>query len=250
MAKNSTGVRDRNLYDPNSTKPYKLSRSKLERFIECPRCFYLDRRLGVDRPDSLPFTLNVAVDELLKREFDEYRARREPHPLVREAGVRAIPFEHEELAKWRANFTGVQYHHEPTNLIISGAVDDLWIDPQGNLIVVDYKATSMQEAITPAYNYRSGYRRQLEIYQWLFRRSGFPVSSTAYLVYANGRKDRAELGGRLEFELTLIPCIGDDGWVEQCVVDAWNCLHQPGLPNANPGCSYCLYRSAARERET
>jgi hypothetical protein len=108
----------------------------------------------------------------------------------------------------------------------------------------------MQEAITPAYNYRSGYRRQLEIYQWLFRRSGFPVSSTAYLVYANGRKDRAELGGRLEFELTLIPCIGDDGWVEQCVVDAWNCLHQPGLPNANPGCSYCLYRSAARERET
>lgn len=149
MAKADTGIRTRNLYDPASNKPFKLSRSKIERFMECPRCFYLDRRLGIDRPDGPPFNLNIAVDALLKREFDAYRERGEPHPLMKAANVDAVPFAHTELEKWRTNFTGVQFHHEPTNLIISGAVDDLWVNPAGELMIVDYKATSTSEVITP-----------------------------------------------------------------------------------------------------
>ncbi|EKE12188.1 MAG: hypothetical protein ACD_13C00277G0004, partial [uncultured bacterium] len=38
-----------NLYEPNSAKSFKLSRSKIDLFLECPRCFYLDRRLGIGR---------------------------------------------------------------------------------------------------------------------------------------------------------------------------------------------------------
>ena len=41
------GKRTRNLYKPGDEKPFRLSRSKLELFMNCPRCFYLDRRLGV-----------------------------------------------------------------------------------------------------------------------------------------------------------------------------------------------------------
>ena len=36
----------------------------------------------------------------------------------------------------------MQYHHKPTNFTITGAIDDLWVNPAGQLIVVDYKATS------------------------------------------------------------------------------------------------------------
>jgi hypothetical protein len=45
-------IRTRGLYDPAvnapgpAGKPFTLSRSKLEDFVRCPRCFYLDRRLG------------------------------------------------------------------------------------------------------------------------------------------------------------------------------------------------------------
>jgi len=38
------------LFDPKSDKPFALSRSKVELFMDCPRCFYLDRRLGIARP--------------------------------------------------------------------------------------------------------------------------------------------------------------------------------------------------------
>ena len=61
------------LYDPRSEKPYKLSRSRIENFSKCKRCFYLEEKLGVKKPDSFPFNLNNAVDQLLKDEFDSYR---------------------------------------------------------------------------------------------------------------------------------------------------------------------------------
>jgi hypothetical protein len=89
--------RTRNIYDPQDGKSFKISRSKIDLFIECPRCFYLDRRLGVGRPPGFPFSLNSAVDALLKQEFDAYRAKGEAHPLQKTYGIDAIPIPHDEL---------------------------------------------------------------------------------------------------------------------------------------------------------
>ena len=142
-----SGIRTRNLFDPKSKEPYKLSRSRLERFLKCPCCFYLDRRLGVDQVSGPAFTLNSATDTLLKKEFDVCRVTKKPHPLMKQYKVDAVPFQHEKIDEWRENFKGVQYFHEPTNLIITGAVDDIWINPQEELIVVDYKSTSTTKGI-------------------------------------------------------------------------------------------------------
>jgi hypothetical protein len=67
--------RTKNIYDPSSKEPFKISRSKLDLLLNCPRCFYLDRRLWIDQPPGYPFNLNSAVDELLKKEFDIHRAK-------------------------------------------------------------------------------------------------------------------------------------------------------------------------------
>src|SRR5262245_17629510 len=115
--------RPKKLFSPDSTEPYRLSRSKLENFVNCPRCFYLDRRLGIEPPSMPAFTLNSAVDELLKKEFDSFRKQGKPHPLMKAAGIDAIPFSHPLLDEWRENFKGLQFHHAATNLIITGAID-------------------------------------------------------------------------------------------------------------------------------
>ncbi|HUU45781.1 MAG TPA: PD-(D/E)XK nuclease family protein [Acidobacteriota bacterium] len=245
MTKATTGKRTRNLFDPAATKPYKLSRSKLERFTQCPRCFYLDRRLGVDRPDMPGWTLNTAVDALLKNEFDAYRDRGEPHPLMQRHGIDAVPFRHPDLDVWRQNLRGIQFHHQPTNLVISGAVDDVWIGSIGKLHVVDYKSTSTTQEISFDGHARREYKRQAEIYQWLLRQNGHDVSDTAYFVYANAHRDRPEFAGRLEFDLLLFPYDGSAAWVERCVVDAHRCLMSDAPPPPASGCSYCLYRLAA-----
>lgn len=95
--------RSRNLYEPGSEKPFRLSRSKVDSFLNCKRCFYLDRRMGISHPPGFPFNLNSAVDQLLKSEFDHYREISQPHPLMTKYGVDAVPYQHEELESWRKN---------------------------------------------------------------------------------------------------------------------------------------------------
>lgn len=95
-----TAKRTRNLYRGNSSEAFRLSRSKLDLFIDCPRCFYLDRKLGIAQPPGFPFSLNAAVDRLLKKEFDIHRARGTPHPLMKHYGVDAwATISHEECNK-------------------------------------------------------------------------------------------------------------------------------------------------------
>jgi hypothetical protein len=243
-------VRKKNLFDASSQEPYKLSRSKLELFLQCPRCFYLDRRLGIGQPDGPPFTLNVAVDQLMKREFDVHRARGEPHELMRQFGVDAVPFSHPQLDEWRTNFHGVQALHAPTNFLFFGAVDDLWQSPNGHIHVVDYKATSTVREISLDDPWKQAYKRQMEIYQWLLRKNRLDVSDLGYFVYVNGDGGKEHFGKKLEFTMQIIPYTGDDSWVEDALLEAHACLCRDAVPMANSQCQWCNYRKAARDVES
>jgi CRISPR/Cas system-associated exonuclease Cas4 (RecB family) len=244
MSRYYNAQRTRGLFDPNSKQPFKISRSKIDLFLNCPRCFYIDRRLGVGRPPGFPFHLNSAVDALLKKEFDIHRAKGTKHPLQKSYGIDAVPLRHKDMDSWRENFTGVQYKHTETNMIIFGAVDDVWEKPNKQLIVVDYKATSKDGEVNIDADWQIGYKRQMEIYQWLLRRNGFEVSDTGYFVYCNGRKDKAAFDGKLEFDIKLIPYQGNDGWVERAIREAHACLTTPTIPAADPECDFCNYIDA------
>jgi len=233
-------------FDPRSSEPFPLSRSKVELFLDCPRCFYLDRRLGVGRPAAFPFNLNSAVDELLKREFDRYRAAGTPHPLMKDAGINAVPHAHPQLETWRANFKGVRTVHEPTSFTLSGAIDDLWRDlGTDELIVVDYKSTSKAGEVGINADWQISYKRQIEFYQWLLRRQGLKVSRTGWFVYCNGRKDLPAFDARLEFRISLIPYDGNDAWVEGTLAAIRKVLMSPEPPAPADECEYCEYVARA-----
>lgn len=227
-----------------------MSRTRIDRFFECPRCFYLDRRLGVDRPPGFPFTLNAAVDHLLKKEFDAHRVKKTTHPLMRRYGVDAVPFQHPEIDRWRDSLcAGVEYFHPATNFLLTGGVDDVWVNLAGELIVVDYKATSKDGEVNLNAVWQDGYKRQMEFYQWLLRRNGFKVSSVGYFVYVNGRRDVEAFDGKLEFDVSLLPYSGDDSWVEGVVLAARRCLDSSSLPPAAANCDFCRYRVSADRAE-
>jgi hypothetical protein len=250
MSEYYNSQRVKGLYEPKSTEPFKLSRSKIDLFLECPRCFYFDRRLGVGRPPGFPFALNSAVDHLLKLEFDIYRKDGTKHPLIEKYGVDAQPIPHEDLDKWRHNFTGIQYLHVPTNFLVFGAIDDLWQNSQGEYIVVDYKSTSKDEEITELNKeWQDGYKRQMEVYQWLLRQNGYKVSDTGYFVYCNGKTDLKSFDAKLEFDITLIAYKGSDSWVGDTLVESHKCLRADSIPDAEFDCDYCNYRHAAQKFE-
>jgi len=237
------------LYDPKSKEPFRLSRSGIDLFVECPRCFYLDKRLGIGRPPGFPFSLNSAVDHLLKKEFDIHRAKGNPHPLIKSYGLNAIPFSHKDLDKWRENFEGIKYFYEKENLIISGAIDDVWINDKKQLIIVDYKSTAKEGEVTLDAPWQDGYKRQMEIYQWLFRMNGFDVSDSGYFVYCNGDKDKEAFDGKLEFKIKLIEHKGKCDWIEPTIKEAKKCLDSDVIPEANKECDYCKYRKISQNLE-
>ncbi len=253
-----TSTYKKKYYIPGQDEPFKLSRSKIDMFTECPRCFYLDRRLGVAKPSMPSFTLNNAVDHLLKKEFDIHRAAGTPHPMLKAYGLDLIPFKHKKIDEWRENFVGVQYLHEPTNLLIFGAVDDLWMDAKASnggkdaeplIHVVDYKATSKDAAVKELENtkWHDQYRRQMEIYQWLLKHNDLNVSDTGYFVYVNGQKDRKAFDAKLEFDINVIPYTGKSDWIDDVLLRIKKCLDSDEIPKEGAECEYCAYRTAAGE---
>lgn len=217
-------------------------------FVQCPRCFWLDARLKIKRPSGPPFQINKAIDELLKKEFDVHRAKGTPHPIMAKAGLKAVPFSHAKLDEWRQNFVGVYALHQPTNLHVFGAIDDVWSNDDGELMVVDYKATAKQADVSLDADWQMSYKRQLEVYQWLLRQNGFKVSNTGYFVYTNGRLDLDGFHDRVEFRTKLIPYTGSDSWVEPTLADMKKCLEgdMPAVGQAAMGgeCDFCLYAKA------
>jgi len=247
MSKYYNPNRKSNLFDKNSKVSFRLSRSKIDLFLNCPRCFYLDRRLGIAQPPGYPFSLNSAVDKLLKKEFDILREKGQAHPLMKQFGIDAIPLKHEKINEWRDALSGgITYLDKATNLFITGGVDDVWINQEGEFIIVDYKATSKEEEVSLDADWQIGYKRQMEIYQWLFKKNGYKVSDTGYFVYCNGKTDIDKFDAKLEFDIKILPYKGDDSWVEKAIKDAYECLKSDSLPESGVDCDYCKYREAVK----
>lgn len=242
----------RSVYEPGQKTPYKVSRSKIELFMQCQRCFWLDARLHITRPSSPPFTINKAIDELFKKEFDSYRAKGKAHPLMQEFSVDAIPMQHDKLDSWRQNFTGVSILHEPTNFWVFGAIDDLWVDSEGRAVVVDYKATAKEQDVSIDSEWQISYKRQLEVYMWLLRQNGLIVSDTGYFVYTNARVNADGFYDKVDFKTKLIAYEGDDTWVEPTLKQMKACLDDDNMPPVGTAamggvCEFCAYAKARTE---
>ncbi len=228
--------------------PTRLSRSKIDLFIQCPRCFFLDVKMKIKRPDTYPLTLNLAVDALLKKEFDIYRARGNAHPLMQAYQLNAVPFNHPHIDTWREldyGRGGVHHHDTKNHFDVYGIVDDIWVTPKNELLVVDYKATAKKERPTLAGNLGDQYKRQMEVYQWLLRKNGFTVSDTGYFVYVNGNKDAEVFDAKLTFDISLLPCVGHTDWIEETLSRMRSCLDEKKPPAPADTCDYCNYRASA-----
>ena len=210
----------------------------------------MDVRLGIGRPSTPPFTLNSAVDNLLKNEFDLLRKKGEAHELMKKYEIDAIPFQHPDLPRWRGEvkaFEGALALDEKSNILVNGLVDDLWINKKGELIIVDYKSTSTTKEISLDDQYKQAYKRQMEVYQWIFRKLGFPVSDTGYFIFANAMKNLPKFDGKLDFVMSILSHKGNDSWVGNTLMKLRQTLQSRSIPKEAADCEYCAYRKSSVE---
>lgn len=237
--------RHRGIFDPQNPAPYELSRSAIERMVQCEACFWLEKARGVKTPSIPSFLLNSNTDTLLKRDFDAYRGKG-PHPLMVRMGLGHLrPFWHEHIHYWADSLhfgAANRFHFDDpeTQIRFGGGLDDVWENIQtGELHIVDYKSTA-QASNTPkpldetfiapptdprAPDYKGGYRRQMDMYQWIARSLGYNVSRIGYFVYVDGQHvgesgmlDNANPNQAwMRFNVAVIPYEGDDSWVHDAL---------------------------------
>ncbi len=226
---------------PVSQKRVTLSRWQLELLTKCPRCFWLLNRHGVKQPKSLPLALNTAMDQLLKEEFDEYRAAGEPHPILTEHGVPAKLFgDAQQLQAWRNNFQGLRWSDAGTGHTLFGAVDEILEFPDGSLAVMDYKSSGASAAtIYPSY------QLQMDVYTFLLQRMGFRTAPRAYVAFFLAVKsDR--FNGRLPFRAELVEVIPQPERVHALFERAVAVAQADEVPAPGAECDLCRWHAEAQ----
>ena len=171
----------------------------------------------------------AAIDLLLKKEFDIHRQNATVHLIVKIILI-IIPFKHDNIEEWQNNRKGIRYHHEDTNLIIYGAIDDCWRDDNNVLHIVDYKSTTASYdpktlEIKPVNLDEKGAphkywcKKQVEIYRWLFSKNNFDVSNTTYFVFASALHKNVEaFNKKLDFKIDIIFYDGDHSWMDNTII--------------------------------
>ena len=84
------------LYNPDSRESFRLSRSKIRLSSIVLVVFILIVNLGLHDLLAILLLLNIAVDKLLKNEFD-FTGLKAKHPLMDKYGIDAVPFAHPEI---------------------------------------------------------------------------------------------------------------------------------------------------------
>tara|TARA_B100000676_G_C17987509_1_gene792852 strand:- start:428 stop:1201 length:774 start_codon:yes stop_codon:yes gene_type:complete len=235
-------IRKRNIYSKGITKNFRVSRSKVDLFMKCKRCFWLDRVKGLALISPPSFTLNNAVDSLLKNEFDYYRNKKEKHPIFIENNLNYIPFSHDSLEIWRENFKGLEFYDHELGLTFTGALDDIWINLDSNkLIVVDYKATSKKGQIEISdEGWWPAYKRQIDFYNYLLLKNNFEVDDVGYFLYANGKKE-GSFNSKLDFDIDLIEYSHDTSWIPKTLKELSSTLNNEEMPDFSRKCDHCSY---------
>ena len=240
-------VRKSSFYNKKSNSPFKISRSKFFNFLSCKRCFYLDRVVGLKEPSMPGWALNIAVDELLKKEFDKFRTVQKPHPIMLKHNLDYVPYQHKDLNIWRNSLKGgISYLDEKTNLIIHGGIDDIWFNlKEKNLIVVDYKAQSTVYPVTETSYLNSewhlSYKLQMDIYVHILRKMNFNVSNISYFYVCNGEKTNDKFDNKIDFKTTLIPYRVNTAWIENKLLEMKEVLNLDKPPVIEITCEKCAY---------
>ncbi len=217
----------------DSNRPIKLSPNSLNLYYECPLCFWLEKGMGIRRPQPYPYALNAAVDMLLKEEFDKYRKKKELHPLLVANNIPAKLFPNQKLLdQWRNNFEGIRYYDPTLDATLFGAVDDVLEFTEGKLAPLDYKSTGSK--VPTVYD---RFQLQMDIYTFLLEKQGYKTIRKGCLAFYIVDKENG-FDGKLPFRKEIHMIDTDPSYVQKLFSEAVGVLRREAPLKHSPECQY------------
>lgn len=215
----------------------RLSPSTLNMFLDCERCFWLEKVKGLKRPRGIFPSLPGGMDRVIKSYFDSFRKKRTlPPELLRGDFEGAKLFEDQErLDRWRDWRTGLCWRDGEGSTLF-GALDDLLVK-DGRYIPFDYKTKGSVTTPEDAVKY---YQNQLDCYALLLEKNSLPTAGHGFLIYYSPKM--AGENGKMLFEIQAIKIAASPERALSTFGRAIQTLKGP-MPGINFRCEYCSFFS-------
>lgn len=215
-------------------KKLNLSPTSLNLFRECPRCFYLEKKMKISRPAG-PFpSLPSGMDAIIKKRFDAARVDDKSMPPELKSIKGKLFKDIEKLNIWR-NWRLTDLKFETPTLIFSGAIDDCIIEDDGAYAPLDYKTRGFALKEDSAQHYVF----QMSAYALLFKGAGFKVSSNGYLIFYI---PDTMSGTNVSFHTEVVRVPIDIQDVIAAIKRAEQTLTSSTMPAPGIDCVFCKYK--------
>jgi hypothetical protein len=147
---------------------------------------------------------------------------------------------------------GIIQKFEDTNIILTGGVDDIWLDTKTQeLIVVDYKSQASLHEVEPISYlnnvYHEGYKLQMDFYNYLLNCRGFKTSSISYFLVVNADRTAEGFYEQMKFSETLIPYKNDVSWIPKKLREMIKTMNSNTVPDSHESCENCAYSKVRTE---
>ncbi|MDP3729317.1 MAG: PD-(D/E)XK nuclease family protein [bacterium] len=213
----------------------RLSPSTTNLFLECKKCFWLAQVQEIHRPRGIFPSLPSGMDNLIKKYFDNYRIQGTLPPEIEGKVDGVLMADLELLNKWRSWRTGLVYHDPAISAQLSGALDDLLVNPQKHVYMpFDYKTRgfALKDDST------SYYQNQLNCYGLMLEKNGMKAADHGYLCYYIPTNVGEH--GVVTFEVTVKKMNIDPSAAQKVFEDAVALIKGP-MPKAHSTCIYCIW---------
>lgn len=239
-------MRTGKLFNESTTKRVEryiqLSPSTLSLFKECPRCFWLQLKAGVHRPQGIFPSLPGGMDGVIKTYFDQFRGTKEGLPPELRGKVDGKLLDDQALLNgWRVRTGGLRYFDKKLNTKLMGLLDDCLVDSpstsSGNkfYIPLDYKT----RGYAPKDDSSQFYQHQLDIYEWLLQENGYKTGGVGFLVYYHPIAVRQD--GIVQFEVTPKRMETSPANARTLFEEAAKLLQGDKAPKAHSACTFCSW---------
>ena len=228
----------KNIYVKNNLSPFKISRTKIDLFFDCKRCFYIDQKFGIKRPHGAALVINNHIVNKFKKNLEVLRSTGTIIPetsLISQPGLTAL--NHEKINQWINPFKGIQSLHKKTNMIINGNIDDVWTDNERCYPVI-LKSISrnnkdIEDSIWP------GYTRQLSLYGYLLQNNNLEIGNFGIIAVINTEEDLDH--SSLNFKFYLFKKNLELNWIETTLSEIKILLENDNYPDFSNNCKFCNY---------
>lgn len=227
----------------------RLSKSALEKFRSCPKCFWIDKNMGLKQPEGIRSGLPMGMDRVLKEHYDRHReVGNMPSELVGQVPIGLNLYSGnrismKDLRNWRKGLNVIVDAVE-----LSTALDDLLFDKDlGVYVMIDYKtkAKATDEAATQQY-----YGVQADCYDLALVSNGYPTPGLAYFAYyypvtvGSGTTPASFESGHSALSMAwacqVIKIRANHDRAKDLLLRAAKCLSGP-MPDPGPDCEYCSF---------